>query len=652
MGDSGEEEDIDMGDGNNSSRNKEAQPSQVNNAGLDDSMLFYTPEAAFKKSTTTRRSPIAGGSGVRNSSKKRKMGELIQFSPEDNNYSRNSVLNTEDDEKITIKVKGIINSINELKRLIEENPNTKKDIKKEVEKLGGYLKAVTEKNIYSYFKKCSEKTEQIGQEQIQEIESFPDNIEYEQYTEMEKKLWREEKYECTEIKAVNQRELEDSTNLMLIIGQKDIQKQLVKRIVERKTQSRDTLERLQMVSGRPIVFKSRSSVITSNEIDPVEKESRLCLLHLDYEDDEATTVSKEELFHSLKRTSQILDPTDGEEEQRLRVATLCNMEVTILRKLLESIFRYTGIKITILTRATPSFAETLRRKDTQVYTKAEEKRNVIRKNTNKVINVILQDEDKKNYAEVVKKMKEEINVEEVGVKVKSILQTKKGNARIVFEENSPHSHENFKTKIDACIGSMGKAVEPNTKKKLIIRDLDSTTTDEEVEKGIRTKLNIEEGRDERRVINLRKTIRGNMQTAIIEVEEEEASVLLREGRIKVGWVLCRIDTYITPTRCYRCLNFGHKVFECRSEASVGVLCYKCNKQGHRAAECQNEAYCQECDKYGHQSGNMACDAYKSLISQERRRLRRRISTASSQSRESTTSREERNENVYHQWQTK
>lgn len=577
-----------------------------------------TPDLAFKKSGRTRRSPVIVGSAARSDSKKRKLESSFE-----NNINDTDELNIgKQDEVLANKVKAIMKSVNELKRLVDENPRTKSEIKTEVEKLGGYLKAVTEENLFSHFKRNSErKDEEQVQEAKEEVTHFPENIKYEEYKDMERKRWKEEHFTCTEIKAVNQKDLENSKNLMLILGQKDVGKQLVRRIVEKKTHNSDSLGRIQLMPGKPIVFKSKSCVITSNEIESTEEESKLCVLHMNYEDEDLGTPKEEELFNALKITSEMLTSGNGGESFQVNVATLCSIAIPSLRKLIESIFRYTKIKVYILTRATSSFAD-VTKKNSEFQSSKTGTTNTMKKNTNKVINIILQDEEKNKYKEIIKKMKEEINTEDVGVQVKYIQQTKSGNARIVFEEKTSHSQEDFKSKINECIGTAGKALEPRTKKKLIVKDLDDTTTIEEIECQIKKILNVHEDKI-KRVTELRKTARGNNQIAIIEVEPEEAAILLKEGRIKVGWFLCRIEAHASPARCFNCNSYGHKTFQCKNETNN--LCYKCSQDGHRAAECPNQAFCKECNKEGHQSGSMHCNVYRNLMNKEKREQNKRFS---------------------------
>ncbi|XP_052758881.1 uncharacterized protein LOC128202465 [Galleria mellonella] len=67
-----------------------------------------------------------------------------------------------------------------------------------------------------------------------------------------------------------------------------------------------------------------------------------------------------------------------------------------------------------------------------------------------------------------------------------------------------------------------------------------------------------------------------------------AKALSKAGRVKVGWVMARVQTLEPrPMRCYRCLLSGHVAQWCTAsvDTSGGVLCFRCGKAGHKSAQC-------------------------------------------------------------------
>lgn len=134
----------------------------------DGEEIFSTPNP-FKKSTLLARSPsdedrdqqkgdstfeTPCGKG-RKANKKRKAEE----SPLIEEQKHNGKLSAEENEGRTLQVanktRAMLKCIKELSRLIMEHPNTKLEIKAEIVKLEGCVKAMTEENIFDFFQKDS-----------------------------------------------------------------------------------------------------------------------------------------------------------------------------------------------------------------------------------------------------------------------------------------------------------------------------------------------------------------------------------------------------------------------------------------------------------------------------------------------------------------
>ncbi|XP_052756691.1 uncharacterized protein LOC128201999 [Galleria mellonella] len=68
-----------------------------------------------------------------------------------------------------------------------------------------------------------------------------------------------------------------------------------------------------------------------------------------------------------------------------------------------------------------------------------------------------------------------------------------------------------------------------------------------------------------------------------------ARTLAKAGRIKIGWVMARVQPLDPrPLRCYRCLLLGHVAQRCtaRVDTGGGVLCFRCGQAGHKSANCE------------------------------------------------------------------
>uniref|UniRef100_A0A6P7H029 Cellular nucleic acid-binding protein homolog n=1 Tax=Diabrotica virgifera virgifera TaxID=50390 RepID=A0A6P7H029_DIAVI len=68
----------------------------------------------------------------------------------------------------------------------------------------------------------------------------------------------------------------------------------------------------------------------------------------------------------------------------------------------------------------------------------------------------------------------------------------------------------------------------------------------------------------------------------------------------------------TPVRCYKCLLYGHNLYECKGESRV-ACCYNCFNSGHTAVQCSGTAYCLTCKEEGHRMDRMTCPAYRACV---------------------------------------
>ena len=95
---------------------------------------------------------------------------------------------------------------------------------------------------------------------------------------------------------------------------------------------------------------------------------------------------------------------------------------------------------------------------------------------------------------------------------------------------------------------------------LEIRDLDSSTSEDEVNQALKRDLQDNNGilRSSLTQPNARK-----QRMAIVTVETSAANRLMATARIKVGWVNCRIRRRTTITRCFKCLDFDHLSLDCK-----------------------------------------------------------------------------------------
>ncbi|BES88311.1 unnamed protein product [Nesidiocoris tenuis] len=71
---------------------------------------------------------------------------------------------------------------------------------------------------------------------------------------------------------------------------------------------------------------------------------------------------------------------------------------------------------------------------------------------------------------------------------------------------------------------------------------------------------------------------------IVEVSPKVRMLILKEGRLKVGWFSCRAADDVSVTRCWKCHGFGHVAKLCLGETYCGY----CAEKGHTYRDCKKE----------------------------------------------------------------
>lgn len=106
--------------------------------------------------------------------------------------------------------------------------------------------------------------------------------------------------------------------------------------------------------------------------------------------------------------------------------------------------------------------------------------------------------------------------------------------------------------------------------------------------------------------------RSGKRNVILEVNPETRRDLLRVGRIRVGWVSCRIEDYTSVQQCAKCFGFGHRAIVCRGP----VCCLVCGKSGHFSSTCnerEEDRACVNCGGKDHGSRSKECPVYKAAV---------------------------------------
>lgn len=92
-----------------------------------------------------------------------------------------------------------------------------------------------------------------------------------------------------------------------------------------------------------------------------------------------------------------------------------------------------------------------------------------------------------------------------------------------------------------------------------------------------------------------KIIKG-YNTWIVQVDPTIFRRIMSKGRLYVGTWLCKVEEYIEPMRCAKCLEFGHRADRCRNN----ITCGNCGQEGHHLTRCRSRHIgCANCKKAGY-----------------------------------------------------
>ncbi|XP_015121922.1 uncharacterized protein LOC107044523 [Diachasma alloeum] len=110
---------------------------------------------------------------------------------------------------------------------------------------------------------------------------------------------------------------------------------------------------------------------------------------------------------------------------------------------------------------------------------------------------------------------------------------------------------------------------------------------------------------------------GGTQTASVTLAATTAKKILGEhGKIKIGWVNCRIRRVQRPMKCFKCCHYGHLATKCRNKIDRSKLCAKCSEADHKATDYKKELRCVLCIEKGntencaHIAGSTRYPVYK------------------------------------------
>lgn len=295
-----------------------------------------------------------------------------------------------------------------------------------------------------------------------------------------------------------------------------------------------------------------------------------------------------------KLCTQVRDDALKNNKNSLKISVIGDTNMDYIRKCVEYTFRDTKLEGMLCAE----MAEKIGKKGENYAPRARKPENE---------KMIIKAQEGKSYADLLRTVKRSVDIESTGITVKTIRKTNKG---------------------DLCLEIMGGGGKAATLKKNIqknsentevviktndmvihITDIDASIDATELKSEIMKAENLPDHYV--RVISLRPTQNGN-QTATAAIKWDVANAITNRGKIKIGWVQCRVRKRVNIQRCYRCHLFGHNRDDCTGEDRT-EHCLNCTEIGHRAVDCKKTPKCIICNEDGHRSDQTKCPQFRKLI---------------------------------------
>jgi hypothetical protein len=213
-------------------------------------------------------------------------------------------------------------------------------------------------------------------------------------------------------------------------------------------------------------------------------------------------------------------------------------------------------------------------------------------------------------ADAIKKiLKTKINPTDIKVGIDTLKSLADG--RVLITTSKKEEAEILENTIkEKCSEELEPVLHRRRNPRLIIRnapeDITTTNAEETIIKQ-NPDLNLQSGDIIPKFCYTTKKLNRNL---VIEVNAQTRKTLTHK-KLKLGWMICKVEDYLVPNRCYRCSKYNHRQQTCKSEE----ICPLCTGK-HKLKECTvnpQDYKCINCATYNiHNKNTRTCENHSSL----------------------------------------
>lgn len=241
------------------------------------------------------------------------------------------------------------------------------------------------------------------------------------------------------------------------------------------------------------------------------------------------------------------------------------------------------------------------------------KRNNRRPKPTKPDALMIKANGQRTYAEILQQMKSDPTMKEVGASFNKVRMTVSGELPLELNWSALQKTHKLEESVEGVLGETAEVRALAHEIQVEIKDLDELTTKEEVTEALAAKLDTPT-LTAATVRSIRKAY-GRTKTAVVSLPADLAKKAIAVGKVRIGWVVCRIRERTSVTRCFRCWDYSHLARNCKG-TDRSNQCHRCSEGGHVAKDCSEDPCCVLCQGKGrsdHPSGRGSCPALQKAL---------------------------------------